>query len=182
MATQRVKNDVTVGVFRSEAAAKQAVAQLRAQGFDESTVHVVADTDHQRNEAGDISDKNVTRSNAGYIVGALIGAVVGLLIGVVLSSGLVPLPELIRGVGPIGMILILTAIGTALGALGGSMAGLNQAHQTTKGLEKAVESGRWLVSLEHHDVNAARGALQKVGAVDMRVQSPESEPVKPKSS
>lgn len=182
MATASSKNDMTVGVFRSEAAAKQAVAKLRAQGFDEAHVNIVADTENQENEPGNISSQTVTRSNGGYVVGALIGAVAGLLVGVVLGSGLVPLPALVGGMGPVGMIIAVTILGAALGALGGSMAGLGQARQETKGLEKAVEAGRWLISIDHPDANAARAALQQAGAVHMRVQTPENQPVKPKAS
>lgn len=180
-ATAPTKHDITVGVFGSEASARQAVAQLRAEGFEESEISVVADTDQQRNEPGEVSDNSITRSNGGLVVGALIGGVVGLLIGVVLGSGLLPLPGLVAGFGPISMILTGIAIGAALGALGGSMAGMTQARQETKGLERAVQAGKWLVSLDHPDTSAAHAALRKVGATDLRVQSPTPQPVKPKT-
>jgi len=182
MAAATAKQDIAVGVFRSEAAARQAVAQLRAEGFDEADITLVAETDNQRNEPGEVSDKTITRSNGGLAVGALIGAVVGIFVGVVLSSGLVPLPDLVRNVGTLGMILAGAAIGAALGALGGSMAGMTQTRQETKGLEKAVEAGGWLVSLISPDADAARMALRKVGATDLRVQSPTPEPVRPKTT
>jgi predicted lipid-binding transport protein (Tim44 family) len=179
MATGTARHDIAVGVFRSEAAARQAVAQLRAQGFDQEAIHVVADEDEQqRNEPGNISDNTITHSRGGLVVGALIGAVAGLLIGVVLSSGLVPLPDLVAGIGPVGMIIGVMACGAALGMLGGSMGGLGQARQETKGLEKQLDVGRWLVSLNHPDTEAARAALQKVGADDLRVQTPTPRPVK----
>lgn len=179
MATGTARQEIAVGVFRSEAAARQAVAQLRAEGFDQGAIHVVADEDeHQRNEPGNISDNTVTRSRGGLAVGALIGAVVGLIIGVVLSSGLVPLPNLVAGIGPLGMIIVVMACGAALGMLGGSMGGLGQARQETKGLEKQVDMGRWLVSIDHPDAEAARAALHKVGAEDLRVQTPTPRPVK----
>lgn len=181
MTSLQTQQDIIVGVFTSESSAQQAVAQLRADGFAENDIHVVADQDHQRNEPGDVSDNTVTRSTSGLWVGALIGAVCGLLVGVVLGSGLVPLPSLLSGVGPVGNILIFAFIGAALGMLGGSMAGMTQARQETKGLEKAVEAGYWLVSLANVDTNAARAALGKVGALDLRVQTPKHETVQRKA-
>lgn len=180
MTTQPAQQDVIVGIFNSEESAQQAVVQLRAEGFADNDVQLVKDKDQQRNEPGHISDDTVTRSTGGLWVGALIGIVCGLFVGVVVGSGFVPLPELVSGIGSIGIILLFCFAGAALGMLAGSMVGMTQARQETKGLEKAVEAGYWLVSLAHADMNAARAALKKVGALDLRVQSPKQETVQNK--
>lgn len=174
MTQTQLEKVITVGVFNSQAAAQQAVAQLRNQGFGAADVQTVAEDQPETNEPGNVKAKTVTKSYKGLVIGAIIGGVIGALIGLLFGNGTIPFMQndLIQALGTGGMILVGLFIGVALGTLGGSMSGLSWAQQETKGLEKSVEAGQWLVTLQNTDTEAARAALRKVGAIDLKTQTP----------
>ena len=58
------------------------------------------------------------------------------------------------------------------------MAGLGQTRQEAKGLAKEVQHGRWLVSLKHTDPSRAAQDLRGAGAIDVRAQSSQNQPLK----
>lgn len=167
------------GVFHDQSQATRAVDTLRSQGYTENDVTVVAEP-QEANEPGEVSDKTVTKSYKGMGIGLAIGLVLGGLLGLLFSNNVLPLPEiaLVQLLGPFTLTLLGAMAGAAFGILGGSMIGLGFARQETKGLEKAVEGGRWVVSLRHSDPTAARQALQAAGATTVTMQTSEVETIK----
>jgi|GEM_PF-1922796 hypothetical protein len=177
MSSGTTDNYITVGVFADEVHARQAVRNLEAKGFESSQLHVIADTENQKNEPGDVSDNAITRSNYGLVAGGLIGLVAGILLGTVLSSGLVNLPPFLHDLGTFGVFILVALVCIALGILLGSMSGLGMTREGTVGLIKQVEAGRWLLSIENADIEQARTALKQAGALELRVQSDKPEPI-----
>jgi hypothetical protein len=177
--TELERRITTTGVFVSEAAAGAALEQLVHKGYGRDDLTVVAEPQPEVNEPGDVSDRTVTRSYSGLVIGTTVGAVAGALIGLLLALGAVPLPniELLNILSPLALTLLCAAAGAALGILAGSMAGLSQVRQEAKGLAHEVEAGAWLVSLRHHDPAIAAADLRAAGAIDMRVQTPEPQPL-----
>jgi hypothetical protein len=174
MSSGTTDHQITVGVFADEARARQAVRRLEASGFDTTHLNVIADTEQQDNEAGNISDNSVTRSNSGLVAGALIGLLAGIMIGSVVVSGLVHLPDFLSGFGRFTLFVLIALVCAAFGILLGSMTGLGIAREGTVGLAKQVEAGRWLLSVDHMDSERARAALKEAGAIELRVQSDEA--------
>lgn len=156
MTQTQVDKTIVVGVFGSEEDAQRAVMQLHREGYSSDDIQTVAEKNPEPDEPGEVKAETVTKSYTGLIVGAAIGGVVGLVIGL-LFGGIWPV---------VGLI-----IGVALGVLGGSMGGLSWARQPTKGLEKVVQAGNWLVTIQSSDLAAAQASLRKAGAIGVKTQT-----------
>lgn len=179
--TQRELEKVSItGVFADESAARRAMQALQGSGYGAKDVHIVAEERHERSEPGEVSDKAVTKSGQGLMIGLIAGAVIGAAIGFFLGQpgGVLAGVELVQFLGPVVMAVLSAAVGAALGILAGSMSGLGQTRQEAKGLAKEVQHGRWLVSLHHADANQAAQQLRDAGAIDVLVQSTQSRPLK----
>jgi hypothetical protein len=179
--TQRERDKITTtGVFADESTARQAMQALQGSGFAANDVHLVAEERPERNEPGEVSDKAVTKSGQGLMIGLIAGALIGAALGFFLGQpgGVLGGVELVQFLGPVAMAVLCAAVGAALGILAGSMTGLGQTRQEAKGLAKEVQHGRWLVSLYHTDPSQAAQQLRDAGAIDVLTQSPQAQPLK----
>jgi hypothetical protein len=180
MTERELEKVTTTGVFTDESAARRAMQALQGSGYAASDVNIVAEERPERNEPGEVSDKAVTKSGQGLMVGLIAGALIGAALGFFLGQpgGVLSGVELVQFLGPVAMAVLCAAVGAALGILAGSMSGLGQTRQEAKGLAKEVQHGRWLVSLHHTDPSQAAQELRSAGAIDVIAQSAQGRALK----
>ncbi len=154
-----VKGRTVVGAFASMAAARAAMRELDRRGFAPDRVGVVrGDPREAREPAGSYSPQ-------GAIAGALL-AVVFVMALVVLGPPWMREPVAVV-LGTIGLVVGLTAIGWLAGR-----ARLFKADEYDD-LEDEVEAGATLISVvadTHDGVDAAKAALERMGATDVRIE------------
>ena len=135
----------TVGVFATRAAADKAVADLRAAGYKDSEIGLVAK---------DASGKTVktdgagdTNAGEGAAIGAAAGAATGAAIGVGVLAGVIPVIGPILALGTLGTVLLNAAGGAALAGLAGALVGWGIPEHDAKFYESEVNAGRFLVTV-----------------------------------
>ena len=143
----RKKKNVVIGVFETRDRAEQAMADLRAAGFDAGTIGMLA-----RNDEGKLvrTDAEGEESNAeeGAAVGAAVGAAGGAAIGAAVLTGLIPAIGPVLAVGTLGALLINAAGGAVVGLIAGALIGWGIPEEDAGYYESEVKSGRYLVTVE----------------------------------
>ncbi len=142
----RKKHTATVGVFETKARADQAVADLRAAGFDESKIGVI----HRDAEGHTVKTgaANETHAEEGMVAGAVAGAAGGGLVGLGILAGVIPVIGPVIALGTLGTILVNAAGGAALIGLTGALVGWGIPEEDAEFYEKEVANGRYLVTVE----------------------------------
>jgi hypothetical protein len=147
------------GVFRSQADAQHALAEVRATGISEDrlTLLTPASTKAEQESAPIVTTE---QPGMGKAVGAVLGTAAGMSGGPLIVAALIP------GVGPITAIGLLGgALVAAAGASIGALAGGRMENAMTDGLpedelfvyEDALRKGRSVViALAHDEATAAR--------------------------
>lgn len=157
-----------VGVFATRGAAEQAIADLRAAGYKESQIGLVA-----RDADGNAvrTDATGTRAEEGALTGAIAGASVGGLVGLGVAAGVIPVIGPVLAVGTLGTILLNAAGGAALAGIAGALVGLGIPEEDARYYEDEVKAGRYLVTVDCNDRDDARGVMTRHGGYD-RVTAP----------
>lgn len=159
-----------VGVFRSEDRAKEAITELKRQGFDEREISLIARENKGRgggegagageNESFTMSEQNV---GDGAITGGAIGGIAGLLAG----AGAMLIP----GVGPIIAAGPLAAFLTGIvgGGLVGGLVDFGIPEERGRHYEERVKRGDILVTLKagEDETSKIASVLKRFGAEDV---------------
>jgi len=149
----------TVGVFETRAAAERAVADLKAAGYRDDQIGLVA----KDAEGKAVRTDGAGETNAGE--GALAGA--GALVGLGILAGVIPVIGPVLAVGTLGTILLNAAGGAAIAGLAGALVGLGIPEEDAEYYEGEVAAGRYLVTVEAGDRAAdARGLYTRHGGYD----------------
>jgi hypothetical protein len=141
---KRATENAVVGVFYTRAEAEQAISDLRAAGFDNDRIGMVA-----RDESGRVVDESgETMAEEGAAAGAVVGAGAGALIGLGVLSGTIPVIGPVLAVGTLGTILLNAAGGAAIAGLVGALVGLGIPEEDAQYYESEVHGGRFLVTVD----------------------------------
>jgi hypothetical protein len=141
---KRATQNQVVGVFYTRAEAEQAISDLRAAGFDNDRIGMVA-----RDEKGRmVNESGETMAEEGAAAGAVVGAGAGALVGLGVLSGTIPVIGPVLAVGTLGTILINAAGGAAIAGLVGALVGLGIPEEEARYYESEVHGGRFLVTVE----------------------------------
>ncbi len=137
------------GLFADRSHAQQAIADLKAAGFDEENIGVAM---RDRNEQGHLAEDagvHGTHAGSGAATGGVVGGVLGLLVGI----GALAIP----GIGPVITAGVLAhaigagAAGVAIGAVGGgvvgALIGLGIPEHEAKHFETGFNAGGALVTV-----------------------------------
>jgi hypothetical protein len=152
-----------VGVFATRGAAERAIADLRAAGYKESQIGLVArDADGKAVR----TDASGTRAEEGALAGAVAGASVGGLVGLGVAAGVIPVIGPILAVGTLGTILLNAAGGAALAGLTGALVGLGIPEDDARYYEDEVKAGRYLVTVDCNQGDDARDIVTRHGGYD----------------
>ena len=136
----------TVGVFATRAAADKAVADLRAAGYKDSEIGLVAkDASGKAVKTDGAGDTN---AGEGMAIGAAAGAATGAAIGVGVLAGVIPVIGPILALGTLGTVLLNAAGGAAQAGLAGALVGWGIPEHDAKFYESEVQAGRFLVTVD----------------------------------
>lgn len=137
------------GLFRSREEADRAVRDLRAAGFGDSEIGIVARTETgkvERTTAG-----GETMAEEGAAAGAIAGAGVGAAIGFGVLANVIPVigPAIVGGT--LGVILSNAVAGAAVAGLVGALIGFGIPEEDARYYEGEVKAGRYLVTVHADD-------------------------------
>jgi hypothetical protein len=155
----------TVGVFQTRDAAERAVADLRAAGYRDDQIGLVA-RDSRGNTvrtdgAGD------TNAAEGAAVGAAAGAGAMALGSLAVTFGVIPVIGPILAVGPLAAALISAGAGAAAGGIAGALIGWGIPEEDARYYEGEVNAGRYVVTVDAGDRHdAARAVYTRHGGYD----------------
>ncbi|ANX13533.1 low temperature-induced protein [Fictibacillus arsenicus] len=149
------KHNKVVGVFRTEDDAIDAIKELRAQGYNENDISVIA---KDKKEVKQIHEETGTKAPQGAATGMATGGVLGGLGGLLLGAGALAIPGIgpIVAAGPIAAALGGAAVGAGAGGIVGALVGLGIPEKEAKEYEEAVEGGDILVLVDASEVDRHR--------------------------
>jgi hypothetical protein len=154
-----------IGVFRSEDRAKEAINELKDQGFNEREISLIAKEKQGREEDDDRGSLTMERQNLGdgVMTGGALGGIAGLLAG----AGALLIP----GVGPIIAAGPLAAFLTGVvgGGLVGGLVDFGIPQERGRHFEERVKRGDILVTVKAKDdeVSQITSVLKRYGGEDV---------------
>jgi uncharacterized protein (TIGR02271 family) len=165
MPTRRKKKNAVIGIFESRTQADRAMKDLRAAGFKEGEIGLVA-RDH-RGQATRVDGGGDTYADEGAVAGAVAGAGAGALVGVGVLAGVIPVVGPVLAVGTLGTILLNAAGGAAIAGIAGALIGYGIPEEDAEYYESEVKAGRFLVTVEANGREAeARSIMNRTGGYD----------------
>jgi len=161
----RKKHNAVVGVFETKARAEQAIADLKAAGFDDDKIGMVYRGEDGKTVKTGAAEE--TYAEEGAVAGAVAGAAGGALVGAGIMAGVIPVVGPVLALGTLGTILVNAAGGAAIAGLTGALIGWGIPEEDAAFYENEVKSGRYLVTVEANGrALEAREALHKRGGYD----------------
>jgi hypothetical protein len=163
------KQTTTVGVFQTREAAERAVADLRAAGFRDDQIGLVAKDPGGKTVRTDGSGE--TNAGEGAAIGAAAGAAGGALVGAGIMAGVIPVIGPVLALGTLGTILVNAAGGAALAGIAGALVGWGIPEEDAKYYEGEVKAGRYLVTVETGGRGEAAGVITRHGGYNRATAS-----------
>jgi hypothetical protein len=160
------KCNTTVGVFADRAAADRAIAELRAAGYRDDQIGLVAKDPSGRTVKTDGSGAKETKAGEGAAIGAGVGAAAGAAVGVGVLAGVIPVIGPVLALGTLGTVLLNAAGGAAIAGIAGALVGWGVPEEDAKYYEGQVQAGRYLVTVECGTGGDARDVLRRHGGYD----------------
>jgi len=165
MPHRKKKNNAVVGVFETKARAEQAIADLKACGFDDSDIGMV-----YRNAEGETvktGAANDTYAEEGAAVGVVAGAAGGALATAGIIAGVIPAIGPVLALGTLGTLLVNAASTAAVVGIAGALVGWGIPEEDASYYENEVKSGRFLVTVDTSDrADEARTILHRHSGFD----------------
>jgi hypothetical protein len=152
----------TVGVFETRAAAERAVADLRAAGYRDDQIGMVA-KDATTGKTVRKDGSGETNAGEGAAIGAAAGAAGGALVGAGIMAGVIPVIGPVLALGTLGTILVNAAGGAALAGIAGALVGWGIPEEDAKYYEGEVKAGRYLVTVDTGGRADAAGVITRHG-------------------
>lgn len=134
------------GLFQTRTGAERAIRDLRAAGFRDGEIGLVA-----RSESGEIERTTAsgdTMAEEGGAAGAIAGAGVGVAIGFGVLAGVVPVVGPAIAGGTLGVILSNAVAGAAVIGIAGALIGWGIPEEDAQYYEGEVKAGRYLVTVD----------------------------------
>ena len=170
--TSTMTGTTTVGVFATRAAADKAIADLRAAGYKDDQIGLVAKDASGKTVKSDGAGE--TNAGEGAAIGAAAGAVGGAAIGAGILAGIIPVIGPVLAIGTLGTILLNAAGGAAIAGLAGALVGWGIPEEDAKYYEGEVKAGRYLVTVDRGSrSDDPRAVFSRHGGYD-RVTAPRS--------
>ena len=158
-------NTPPVGVFETRAAADRAVSDLRAAGYRDDQIGVVAKDDRGKTVRTDGAGDNAAE---GAAIGAATGAGALALGSLAVTFGVIPVVGPLLAVGPLAAALISAGAGAAAGGIAGALIGWGIPEEDARYYEGAVNAGRYVVTVDCGTNADARDLITRHGGYDRR--------------
>ncbi|NLX91251.1 MAG: hypothetical protein GXZ07_06625 [Firmicutes bacterium] len=158
-----------IGVFRSEERAREAINELKRQGFDEREISLIAKDNQggRPEETGEPENEGLTMGEQNVGDGTLTGSAIGGIAGLLAGAGALLIP----GVGPIVAAGPLAAFLTGVvgGGLVGSLVDFGIPEERGRHYEERVKRGDILVTLKagEDETPKVSSVLKRFGAEDV---------------
>lgn len=144
-AVPRTDRMTIVGVFHNQREAQEALRDLRAAGFREDEIGLIA---HDEDGMIETHDEEGNKAGEGAAIGAATGAGAGALWAVAIAAGILPAIGPVIAGGILGSVLASAAGGAAAGGLAGALIGLGIPDEEAEYYENEFRSGRTLVTVK----------------------------------
>jgi hypothetical protein len=170
----RTNGPLVVGVFHQRGDLDEAIAALRAAGFANDQIGVVA-----RNEDDDWNlDEDIepaaSDASTGAAAGAAAGAGVGGLWALGIAAGMLPAIGPVVAGGILGSVIASAATGAVVGGLSGALIGLGMSEADARYYEDEVSAGRMVLTVRSENrEEQVRSILREHGATNVRVSQTE---------
>src|SRR3984893_4970333 len=163
------KNTAVFEIYRSRAAAEEAVDALRNAGFRNTDISVLLP---ENQGTKDFAHKKDTKAPEGAATGATSGAVVGGVLGWLAGIGALAIPGLgpFIAAGPIMGALAGVGTGGVVGGIVGALVGMGIPEYEAKRYEGRIKEGGVLLSVHcdtGEEVTRAKEMLKRTGAEDV---------------
>ena len=156
---------MTAGVFATRAAAEKAVADLKAAGYRDDQISMIA-----KNASGKTVSTNAageTNSGDAAAIGAAAGGVTAAAVGAGIMMGFIPVIGPVLALGPLAVTLINAASGAAIAGIAGALIGMGFPKEDADYYEGEVAAGRYLVTVDKENPNTdTRSIYTKHGGYD----------------
>jgi uncharacterized protein (TIGR02271 family) len=166
---QTATRDTIVGVFEDRAHAQDAIQDLKAHGFTDPQIGLVA---HDRKAPGhDVEEAEGSKAGEGAAIGLATGAGIGALWGIGIAAGMLPAIGPVIAGGVLASTLASAATGAAVAGLVGALVGLGIPEEEAEFYETEFKTGRTLVTVRHEGrFDEAWTILQRHGAYDLQTK------------
>ncbi len=163
------KNTAAFGIYKTRAAAENAVEALRSENFRNTDISVMF-PDNQGTK--DFAHEKNTKAPEGAATGAGSGAVIGGTLGWLAGIGALAIPGVgpFIAAGPIMAALAGAGVGGTVGGLTGALIGMGIPEYEAKRYEGRVKEGGILLSVHCDDskwTTRAKEILETTGAEDV---------------
>jgi hypothetical protein len=145
--TNALHSEIFIASFADPLEARSCIEDLRAAGFSEDEIGVVAPHDLKLDRE-EIAEHSMVAE--GSVVGAFAGAGLGSLWGVAMVAGLLPVIGPIVAGGLLGSVVVTAATGAALGSLAGGLVGLGVPEEEAARYEQQLHEGHVVVTVKPH--------------------------------
>ncbi len=143
-----------VGVFQTEAAAIKAIERLKANGYADTEISVLARQKDKLDRIGDITNTTVVDEAVdGVVGGAVAGGVLGGIGALLVELGVLAIPGVgpFLAAGPIAVTIAGIVAGGALGGVVGALVDMGVDETDAKEYETYLDRGDILVLVENRD-------------------------------
>jgi hypothetical protein len=162
--------ETVVGVLEDRTHAQDAINDLKAHGFTDPQIGLVAH-DRSRAPGHEVDEARGTSAGEGAAIGVAAGAGVGALWGIAVAAGMLPAVGSVVAGGILASILASAASGAAVAGIVGALMGLGVPQEEASYYESEIKAGRALVVVRHEGrFDEARTILQRHGAYDLQTK------------
>lgn len=136
-----------MGVYETGDEAVRAVEELKAQGYRQEEISVVA---KDRDELNYVNEETDTKTEEGLAAGAATGGILGGTAGLLAGIGALAIPGIgpVLAAGPIAATLAGAAAGAGTGGLAGALIGMGIPDEEASRYEGDVKEGKLLVLVD----------------------------------
>jgi hypothetical protein len=155
--------NLITGLFDTEAAAEQAVRELKNLGYTQDEISIIM---RDRTNAEELAEEAGTRTMSGVGTGAVIGGAIGAVLAGLLAVGSVTIPGVAVVVaGPLAALLAGAGTGGIAGGLIGWLASIGVSHEVAPFYERGLSEGGVVVAIGCHPGDESRVRQTLFGAV-----------------
>lgn len=168
-----LRENVTVGVFQSPAAAKRAIHDLRVAGFADTSIGLLTHDREGHPDVTSFKELEGNKAGTGAAVGAAAGVGGGALWALGIAAGLLPAIGPVIAGGLLAAVVASAAAGAGAGALVGALVGLGVTDEEAAYYDNEFKQGRTILVVKGGErTELVRTIFRGDGADEPRIMTP----------